>query len=120
MSDLKVKSSVRVMLSYDYCHFEIVLSSEDDMDVDQIDEMRKDAMRLADKAVHQYKVAKESIEYSKYNTSSRKELERQVQVINENYPKSEWTEEQKATVKKLEDFRYYDYQDDWGDDDMPF
>ena len=111
------KGSVKVMLSYDYCHFEVALASDDEMTLEQIDEMRKDAMRLADKAVFQYKVAKANVQYSKYNTSHRKNLEKQVQIIKENFPKSEWTEEQKATVKALKDFKYWDYQDDWGFDD---
>lgn len=104
------KGSVKVMLSYNYCHFEVALSSDEEMTLTEIDDMRKDAMRLADKAVHQYKVAKNNLEYS---TSRRDELERKVKIIIENYPKSEWTPEQKALVKSLEDFRYYDYQDDW-------
>ena len=113
------KGSVKIMLSYDYCHFEIVLSSDEEMTLEQIDEMRKDAQRLADKAVYQYKVAKANWKYSKYNSEYRKELEQKVKIIKENYPKSEWTEEQKAIVKSLEDFEYYDYQDNW-DYDLPF
>lgn len=112
-----MKGAVKVMLSYDYCHFEVALSSDVDMTTDQIDEMRKEAMRLVDKAVHQYKVAKRNIDYSKYNTSLRKKLEQDVKIIKENFPKSEWTEAQKATVKSLEDFKYYDYQDDWMDNE---
>lgn len=53
------KASVKVMLSYDYCHFEICLSSDNDMTLDQVDNLRKDAQRLADKSVSQYKKAQE-------------------------------------------------------------
>jgi len=106
---------VRIMLSYDYCHFEIALPINEEMDINQIDEKRKEAQRLADKAVHQYRVAKKNIQYSKYGTTYRNDLEQQVKIIKENYPKSEWTPEQKAKVKTLKDFEYYDYQDDWFD-----
>lgn len=108
-----MKGSVKVMLSYNYCHFEVALSSDQEMNVAQIDDMRKEAMRLADKAIHQYQQAKDNTKYSKYNTSERLRLEREVKIIQENYPMSEWTPEQKAKIKCLEDFRYYDYQDDW-------
>ena len=49
---------------------------------------------------------------------------RNVQVLRENFPQSEWTPDQKAQVKALEDYEFalshpYDYEDDWdgGDDD---
>ena len=112
-----MKGSVKIMLSYDYNHFEVALSSDDEMTSEQIDEMRKEAQRLVDKAVHQYRVAKKNWHYSKYNSSYRSELEKSAQIIRENYPMSEWTEGQKATIKALEDFEWYDYQDDWYQDD---
>ncbi len=108
-----MKGSVKIMRSYDYCHFEVILSSDEDMTSGQIDEMRKEAQRMVDKSVHQYRVAKTNVQYTKYNSSCRKRLEHDVKVIKENFPKSEWTEEQKAIVRALEDFQYYDYQDDW-------
>jgi hypothetical protein len=52
-------ASVKIMLSYDYCHFEVCKSTDDGVNDKQIDEMRKDCQRLADKAVEQYKIAKE-------------------------------------------------------------
>jgi hypothetical protein len=57
----KVKTaSVKVMLSYDYSHFEASMSLENDngLSVFDIDEARKTCQRLADKAVSQYKTAK--------------------------------------------------------------
>jgi histidinol phosphatase-like enzyme len=104
------KASVKVMNSYDYCHFEICLGSDEDMSLDQINGMRKDAQRLVDKAVEQYKIAKNRIPYQ---GGQHSDLEKQVKIINENFPKSEWTPQQKATVKAYDDFRFYDYQDDW-------
>ena len=105
-----MKASVKVMNSYDYCHFEVYLGSDEDMSLKQIDDMRKDAQRLVDKAIDQYKTAKTLIPYQ---PGKHKELKRLVQIIKENYPSSEWTPEQKATVKALDDFEFYDYQDDW-------
>lgn len=54
-----MKGSVKVMRLYDYCHFEVCLGSDEDMTLEQIDDMRKDAQWLADKAVEQYKTAKD-------------------------------------------------------------
>lgn len=122
MSEKRYKGTVSIMRSYDYSHFEISLSAADDVDpnmtTEQIDEMRKDAMRLADKAVKQYKIARER-ERMKNNGDSfdHKELERRVKIITENTPKSEYIPEQIATIKELADFDYalehdYDYEDE--------
>ncbi len=59
--ETKIKSaSVKVMLSYDYSHFEASMSLENDngITVKEIDNARKDCQRLADKAVSQYKTFK--------------------------------------------------------------
>jgi len=115
------KGSVKLMLSYDYCHFEIALSSDEEMTLEQIDNMRKDAQRLCDKAVNQYKIAKQ-IENKKLSIKIYiPELQRQVKIIKENYPISEWTDEQKAKIKTLEDYEFilnteYDYNDDFNKD----
>ena len=108
-----MKASVKIMRSYDYCHFEVCLAHEGiDDDLSLVNEMRKDAARLVDKAVHQYRVAKREVEHMVYG-GERSRLEKEARIIRENYPKSEWTPEQKATVKALDDFEYYDYQDEW-------
>jgi hypothetical protein len=63
MNETKVKSaSVKVMLSYDYSHFEASMALENDngLTMKEIDEARKNCQRLADKAVSQYKIAKDS------------------------------------------------------------
>jgi len=59
--ETKIKNaSVKVMLSYDYSHFEASMSLENDngLTLKEIDSARKDCQRLADKAVSQYKTAK--------------------------------------------------------------
>jgi hypothetical protein len=53
-----MEASVKIMLSYDYSHFEIALSSDNCDSADAVDELRKVAQRLADKAVKQYKTMK--------------------------------------------------------------
>lgn len=114
----EMKASVKIMRSYDYNHFEICLSSDEEMSLEQVDDLRKEAARLVDKAVEQYKVAKCHLNFVQNNSYDLGELRKEVKIITENFPKSEWTEEQKAKVKKLEDINYwksrdYDYEDDW-------
>ena len=114
-------ASVKVMRSYDYCHFEVVLGVSEPIFPEGVDELRKEAQRLADKAVEQYKVAKEAANRRLGSKADVERLEDRVKIIRENFPKSEWTPEQKATVKALEDAQYvasrvYDYEDDWNID----
>lgn len=109
-------ATVKIMRSYDYNHFEISLTSEAES-LESVDDMRKCAARLADKAVEQYKNKMASLSVSRENVDN---LRNQVKIIKENYPKSEWSPEQKATVKKLENHDFlmahsYDYRDDWDD-----
>jgi len=59
--ETKIKTaSVKVMLSYDYSHFEASMSLENDngLELYEVDNARKMCQRLADKAVAQYKTAK--------------------------------------------------------------
>jgi len=60
METIRKSASVKVMLSYDYCHFEVAMSLENEsgLTTKDIDNARKDCQRLADKAVNQYKTAK--------------------------------------------------------------
>lgn len=115
-------ASVKVMNSYDYCHFEVCLGVQPDgigrITGHDVDNTRKQAQRLVDKAIMQYKTAKQA-ENARINAErSAASLRREVSVIKENFPQSEWTPEQKAKVKALEDYDfrarlYYDYEDDW-------
>lgn len=62
MKNTVIKSaSVKIMLSYDYSHFETSMSLEnqDGVTKDEVDFARKECQRLCDKAVFQYKKAKE-------------------------------------------------------------
>ena len=112
------EASVKVMLSHDYCHFEIALHQSESMTTEDVDNLRKDAQRLADKAIEQYITAKKDVEQRLVSRCDVNRLEKEVQIIKENFLKSEWTPEQKATIKALEDAQYrancvYDYDDDW-------
>ena len=52
------QASVKVMRSFDYCHFEICLTMNEEgafYSTEAVDNLRKEAMRLADKTVEQYK-----------------------------------------------------------------
>jgi hypothetical protein len=111
------EGSVKVMLSYDYCHFEVALSSDQDMTLPEIDAMRKDAMRLADKAVRQYKTAKVYATAVAYK--SPKYIQEEAAHIRDHVPRlADMTPEQRAICKMATDLDYrYDYEDDeeeWG------
>ena len=116
----KFKASVKVMNSYDYSHFEVSLSSDKTMTIEEINGMRKVSQRLVDEAIRQYRKAKEMA----YSASNRRVdldiLETQVEIIKK-FPTSEWTPDDKAKVKLISDKDWasqfdYDYEDDWGDD----
>ena len=117
-------ASVKIMRSYDYNHFEVCLSSSNCENTDDVDDLRKAAAILVDKAVDQYKIARE-IERQKIEVQrNASELRREVRAIKENFPKSEWSPEQKAKVKTLEQFDFvssheYYYEDDFCFDDAP-
>ena len=113
-------ATVKVMRSHDYCHFEVSLSStiapmtgsQFKSEAQQVDDLRKTAARLADKAVEQYKIAKAAMctvemltqEYSLIQAEKTEESER--------------TPQQKAAIKYKSDKDFasrfnYDYSDDW-------
>lgn len=113
-------ASVKVMLSYDYSHFEASITLENDggITTKEIDEARKTCQRLADKAVSQYKTAK---------TMAAKRIDGEMLIKNfENECKRiEAKDEQDRTIKEIamlkqykdekwrEKFDYdYDYEDD--------
>ena len=116
-------ASVKVMRSYDYCHFEIALSNDAGilLTSKEVDDLRKEAMRLADKAVEQYKIAKRIATEASSSVDELRYLSQRAAAIKENYPKSEWSEEQKATMKAYDDHLFrsslrYNYEDDWEED----
>jgi len=109
-------ASVKIMLSYDYNHFEICLGSDMDLTLKEVNDLRKSAQRLSDEAVRQYKVAKEKASKQCHREYERKELEREVDRIICK-PEGERSATDKAKLTALKDHAYweehqYDYDDD--------
>lgn len=116
-----MSASVKIMLSYDYCHFEICLGS--DRDMCDVDELRKSAQRLADKAVHQYKIAKRVAEKNLQDDYHRRSLESEVKMIEARVPEEKRTPEMLAKIKALQDQehvegRSYNYEDDFDESEL--
>ncbi len=112
-------ATVKVMRSHDYCHFEVSLSSSGAKSPEAVDELRKQAARLADKAVRQYRIAKINAQRLASNTFEQEQRRMRVQRIRE-INEEERTVEQRADLKAWDDEQYalgrgsrYDYQDDW-------
>lgn len=113
-------ASVKVMRSHDYCHFEVCLSSSDVDTPEKVDALRKEAARLADKAVEQYQTAK-AAEYTADNISQKWRLNQAMAT-----PENERTPAEKAVIKYHSDAGFrarfdYDYQDDyepWDDEEI--
>lgn len=117
----KIKSaSVKVMLSYDYSHFEAAMSLENDngLSLKDIDSARKECQRLADKAVSQYKTAK-------IHAANRSDGEYKMKNFESECIKIKAKNEHDRTLKEIamlkqyenekwqEQFEYnYDYEDD--------
>jgi hypothetical protein len=111
-----MSASVKVMLSFNFCHFEISKTTDQDVDNAAIDNMRKDCMRLADKAVKQYQIAKTNASAQAALDFERSELKTEVERILK-IPESERNATQMAKVKALSDHEYwkqhdYDYEDE--------
>lgn len=118
-------ATVKVMLSHNYCHFEVskvVETTEgEDLSMNDIDAARIECQKLADKAVDQYKKAKDYESRRANNSFEKSNLEREVASIRLKDEK-EWSPLDKAKVKALEDHnfesRFYRYEDD--DEDYGF
>jgi hypothetical protein len=119
--DTKIKSaSVKVMLSYDYSHFEASMSLENDngLSMNEIDTARKNCQRLADKAVSQYKTAKLQAANRNDGEYKMKNFEGECKRIKEKI-EHDRTLKEIAMLKQYENenwqaqFEYdYDYMDD--------
>ena len=117
----KIKNaSVKVMLSYDYSHFEALMSLENDngLTVNEIDEARKDCQRLADKAVGQYRKAKDMAALRNDGKYQIRNFKDQCENIAKK-PEDDRTLKEIAMLKQYEDENWqskfefnYDYDDD--------
>lgn len=120
METIVKQASVKVMLSYDYSHFEASMSVENEsgLSLKDIDEARKSCQRLADKAVGQYK---------KFKTmaAERTNGEYKMRSFEEECKRIDKKDEHDRTLKEIamlkqykeeawkEQFEYdYDYDDD--------
>lgn len=113
------RATVRVMNSYDYCHFEVALE-DDCQDLADVNQLRIKAQKLVDESIRQYK-AKKAHETRLANLSfERDRLVREVDYLRANYPESEWTPEQKAKVKALADHDHMQSEFGYDDEDAPW
>jgi hypothetical protein len=105
-------ASVSVKRSYDNNNFEVSLSSSSATTPEAVEELRKTAQRLADRAVEQFKTAKLAAE--------RRDYMQQQWLLTEakNKPENERNPDEKACIRYHEDAAFaaqfeYDYGDDW-------
>lgn len=117
-----MEASVKVMLSYDYNHFEVLLSAECE-NLKAVNELRQSAQRLADEAVRQYKLAKEMASKREGAEYDKQNFLKHIASIQEK-PEGERTVNEMAILKQYEnedwedqfDYSYdYDDYDDFGD-----
>lgn len=102
----KYKASVKVMRSYDYCHFEVSLASDQEQTLDEINSMRKEAAILVDEAVRQYRTAKVK-ESARWNSDWKKEdFLRKVRSLKER-SQTDWTPEDAAIMRSHEDSEFW-------------
>jgi hypothetical protein len=112
-------ASVKIMLSYDYCHFEVCKSTDENISDKEINELRKDCQRLADEAVKQYKIAKKKAELRENDGYKKERFQRILKNALEKTTEDRSPEEM-AIVKQAEDENWeaqfdknnYDYEDD--------
>ncbi|MFR0677273.1 hypothetical protein [Dysgonomonas mossii] len=121
METIIKSASVKVMLSYDYSHFEASMSVENEsgLTMSDIDEARKKCQRLADKAVGQYKKAKQM-------ASNRSDGEYQMRNFQEQCERIKAKDEQDRTIKEIAMLKQYEdenwqanfmYEYNYDDDD---
>lgn len=113
-----MKASVKVMRSFDYCHFEVALSSDEEMGIDQVNDLRKQAAILVDEAVRQYKDAKSAERERERHQFGREQAMQEVARLRA-VPQSDLSVEQAARLRSYEDrefWREYDQDDYWYDD----
>jgi hypothetical protein len=113
MSELKFKASAKVMRSYDYCHFEITLGSDELMNLDQVDDLRKHAAVLVDEAVRQYKKAKNRESNCYYLESEKKSHGNLYSELKNKLDKGEeLTPEEVAALRMYEDDLFWSQFDE--------
>lgn len=114
----KMVATTKILLSHDYCNFEISLSGEV-TDLIEANTLRKRTQQLADEAVRQYKTAKEKASLYLSDQIKKSSLKKEVDKIREK-PVKQWTPEDKAKVKCLEDDEWERNLYRYEDDELPF
>jgi len=120
-----INASAKIMLSYDYCHFEISagIENEEGLSLKEIDNLRKNVQRLADKAVTQYKKAKEMAAKRMDGEREMRNFEEECQrILKKN--EADRTLKEIAMLKEYQDERWqekflylYDYEDECEDEE---
>lgn len=113
-------AQVRVMLSYDYNHFEVALSTDEYPDLTP-NQLRKRAQRLCDEAVRQYRKAKEMASRRANTEYERESYLREIAHI-EKLDEMDRTIGQQAMLKQYQDEEWeqqFEYEYDYGDDELP-
>jgi hypothetical protein len=129
MSTTIKSASVKVMLSYDYSHFEASMSLENDkgLEIIEIDNARKVCQRLADKAVGQYKTAKQMAQERTDGEYRIRNFAQQCEAIAQKNEEDR-TVKESAMLKTYRDEKWmdqfiyndYDYDDDDQYNALPF
>jgi hypothetical protein len=106
------------MLSYDYNHFETILSAPDEATPKDMNELRKEATRLCMEAIRQYRAVKTRTAEAECNRYRAKEIAKEADEARK-VPEGERTPEQKAVIKADDDldFAYQHGYVDFDDDD---
>jgi hypothetical protein len=124
MSTIIKSASVKVMQSYNYCHFEssMSLENEEGIPLKDIDNARKECQRLTDKAVSQYQKAKEM-------AAKRADGAYLIQNFKDQCEKIKKKDEHDRTIKEMAMLKQYedenwqaqfDYEYNYEDDDNSF
>ena len=100
-----MQASVKVMRSFDYCHFEAALSAEV-ADLDGANELRKQAAILVDEAVRQYKIAKAKESKREWAERQTSEALAEMDRIKEK-PRNEWSVHDAALMRAYEDQSFW-------------
>ncbi len=115
-------TSVKIMRSYDYCHFEICLGTDLDMTCQEVDTMRKSAALIVDKAVAKYMTAKRKASQRSNGPTEAAKFEKDCLGIAQK-EEGDRSPNDQAMLKQYRDeawrdqFRYdYDYEDNDEDD----
>ena len=121
METITKSASVKVMLSYDYSHFEASMSVENEggLSMKDIDDARKNCQRLADKAVGQYKTAKSMAANRSNGEFKISQFENECKRIEAKHEEDRTLKEM-AMLKQYKDENWrdqYNYDYDYDDDE---